>query len=79
MTRKQAESACQRGKPRKYGPGDAGLCRHLGVSMPAALIERLEIAAKQIDASRSSIVVAAVERFLSQPIDRLATAVKQER
>ena len=59
------------GKPRKYGPGKAGLCRHIGISMPAGLCDRLATAAKQVDTSRSAIVVAAVEAILSQSPDRL--------
>ena len=76
MPRKTKEStAGQRGKPRKYGPGSAGLCRHVGISMPAGLAERLESAADQINVSRSAIVVAAVEQILSQSPDRLAAQI----
>ncbi len=65
----------QRGKPRKYGPGSAGLCRHVGVSMPSGLAERLEIAAAQAGTSRSAIVVAAGESILSQSPDRMAAQI----
>ena len=63
------------GKPRKYGPGKAGLCRHVGVSMPAGLYDRRAIAAQQTKQSRSAIVVAAVESILSQSPDRLRDAL----
>jgi len=59
------------GKPRKYGPADGQLCRPLSVSVPAGLIDRLEIAADQIGVGRSTIVVAAVEAILSLSPDRL--------
>lgn len=76
MPKKQKENAVsdrkkKRGKPRKYGPGQVGLCRHVGVSMPGGLYDRLAIAARQTKQSRSAIVVAAVEAILSQSPDRL--------
>lgn len=76
MPRKPNENAVSsleknRGKPRKYGPGNAGLCRHVGISMPAGLADRLADAAKQADISRSAIVVAGLREILSQSPDRL--------
>lgn len=64
-----------RGKPRKYGPGKAELCRHVGISMTVDLAERLRVAAKQMGVSRSAVVVAAVRAALAQSPDRLAAEV----
>ena len=64
-----------RGKPRKYGPGTDGLCRHVGISMPAGLIDQLAAAAEQTGHSQSAIVVAGLRSILSQTPDRLRDAV----
>ena len=64
-----------RGKPRKYGPGTDGLCRHVGISMPAGLIDRLAAASEQTGHSQSAIVVAGLRAILSQTPDRLRDAV----
>jgi hypothetical protein len=59
------------GKPRKYGPSDGQICRPLSVSVPAELIDRLELAANQVGIGRSAIVVAGLRAILSQTPDRL--------
>ena len=76
MPRKPKENAVSsqkknRGKPRKYGPGTDGLCRHVGISMPAGLIDRLAAAAEQTGHSQLAIVVAGLRSILSQSPDRL--------
>lgn len=76
MPKKPKENAVsspktKRGKPRKYGPGTDGLCRHVGISMPAGLIDRLDVAADQTGQSRSAIVVAGLRAILAQTPDRL--------
>ena len=65
----------RRGKPRKYGPGSDGLCRHVGISMPSGLIARLASAAEQTGHSQSAIVVAGLRTILSQSTERLRDAV----
>jgi hypothetical protein len=59
------------GKPRKYGPSDGQICRPLSVSVPAELIDRLELAANQVGIGRSAIVVAGLRQILAQTPDRL--------
>ena len=63
------------GKPRKYGPSDGQICRPLSVSVPAELIDRLELAADQVGIGRSAIVVAGLRSILSQSPDRLRDAL----